>query len=997
MRCLYITCPLMGALTSTTVAQTVEGGVTDLPKTTGDAILSSEPEILAESEQTSQNQTVSTWVAEPETTLTSETGKPEFAFTPDTVSAPQPETQPTSDRGEPEFAPIRVTVLAPKPERISAPEKAEPKFAFTPDTVSAPQPETQPTSDTAEPEFATIPATVLAAKPEIISAPEKAEPEFALSSTTTFVPDSKTAEDITPSSHVESEASLLSQTTNPEPLPTSEVAQNPRIRVLPRFGGNFTTGPGVGYSSSFGSIEGFVPLSQTPGSNLTFLEGRLLLSTEDSNLGGNLVLGHRVYNAEANRVLGGYIGFDNRSTGNSSFNQVGVGFESLGESWEVRGNAYVPVGNSRQLTAEAISDLGVSASDPFFQDNFLAVTRNQQQQLNRRFEAAMTGVDLEAGVKLASLGQTGALRGYAGLYYYDAPGSDEVLGWRTRLEARPTDTLRLGLTLSNDATFGTNLVVSVGANFPGTSPRGLSQDERVLARLGESPQRNANIVVDEQVESELLTAQDTVFVTNPVTGEPWRFRHVNLGLGTGNGTVETPTATVAEALAIAQPNDIVYVQPRTASAIPAFTIPDGVQVLSTAPIQGIDTVELGNVQLPLSGAGVLPEVTGTVTLGNDTTVSGFAVNAVPGVGIVGANISNVVIRENAIANSTAEGISLNNVTGQVAITDNTINNSGREGFNLNNNSGQVELVLSGNTITDNGALAADGDGVNVELRNTASGTFDLADNIITNNSGRGGIADGVDFKLFDNASGTVNLTGNTISTNQLNGLNFDLEAATAATVNLAENTITENEAGGLDVLVSNDASGTFNLTGNTIFNNQLRGVALVFADRTAGTINLTNNTISENQDDGVFIQLSDQAQSSANFANNVIDRNANNGIFASTNGTAKLRFLSELNTITDNGSTGLSLITLDAAQTLAAIRSNILTGSNFSDLDVLTIAPSTITCLQPGNNTIGSLTLDDSVGGAIQVEAGTLPTNTITTSNTTFWSGTTVPSGTCGL
>jgi len=949
MRCLYITCPLLGALTSTTLAQTVEEGVTDLPKTTGDATLSDTPNNLAESEQTSQNQTVSTWVAEPETTLTSETVKPEFALTLDTVSAPQPETKPTSDR------------------------------------------------DRAEPEFAPIPTTVLAPKPEILPTPEKVEPEFALSPTTTFVPDSKTVEDVTPSPHVESKASLLSQTTNPEPVPTSEIAENPPIRVLPRFGGNFTTGPGVGYSSSFGSIEGFVPLSQTLGSNLTFLEGRLLLSTEDSNLGCNLVLGHRVYNAEANRVLGGYIAFDNRSTGNSSFNQIGVGFESLGESWEVRGNAYVPVGNTRQLTAETISDLGISASDPFFQDNFLAVTRNQQQQLNRRFEAAMTGVDLEAGVKLASLGQTGALRGYAGLYYYDAPGRDEVLGWRTRLEARPTDTLRLGLALSNDATFGTNLVLSVGANFPGTRPRGLSQDEQVLARLGESPQRNANIVVDEQVEAELLTTQDTVFVTNPITGEPWRFRHVNLGVGTGNGTVETPMATVAKAIAIAQPNDIVYVQPGAAPAIPAFTIPDGVQVLSTAPVQGIETVELGNVQLPLSGAGVLPEVTGTVTLGNDTTLSGFALNAVPGAGIVGANISNVVIRENAIANSTAEGISLSNVSGQVAVTDNTISNSGREGFNLNNNLGQVDLVLAGNTITDNGALAADGDGVNVELRNDATGTFDLANNTITNNLGRGGIADGVDFKLFDNASGTANLTGNTISGNQLNGINLDLEATTSGTLNLTGNTITGNEAGGLDVLVSNDASGTFNLTGNTISNNQLRGVALAFADRTTGSINLTDNTISENQDDGVYLQLSDQAQLNANLSNNLIARNANNGIFTSTNGTAQFRFLSELNTITDNGFTGLSLTTLDSARTLAAIRANTLTGSNFSDLEVLTIAPGTTACLQPTNNTIGSLILDDSVGGPIQVEAGTLPTNNISTSDFTFWSGTTVSPGTCGF
>ncbi|NEQ22668.1 MAG: hypothetical protein F6K28_26500, partial [Microcoleus sp. SIO2G3] len=653
MRCWYITCPLLGTLTSTTVAQTAEGRVTDLAKTTGDATLSSEPKILDKSEQTFQNQTVSTWVAEPETTLTPETVNPEFALTPDTVSAPQPETQPTSDRAEPELTPIPFTVLASKPETISAPDKAEPEFALSSTTTFVPDSKTAEESVGELAKSVTPPQPLPASERDFQTSPSLAgNPAGRLG-----FPNSPTvlAEDVIPSVDVESEASL-SQNTVPEPVqPTLEITRNSAIRVLPRFGGNFTTGPGVGYSSSFSSLEGFVPLSQTPGSNLTFLEGRLLLLTEDSNLGGNLVLGHRVYNAEANRVLGGYIAFDNRSTGNSTFNQIGAGFESLGESWEVRGNAYVPLGNTRQLTAETIADLGTSTSDPFFQDNFLAVTRNQQQQLNRRFEAAMTGVDLEAGVKLASLGQTGDLRGYAGLYYYDAPGSDEVLGWRTRLEARPTDMLRLGLALSNDATFGTNLVLSVGANFPGTRPRGLSQDEQVLARLGESPQRNANIVVDEQVESELLTTQDTVFVTNPDTGQRWQFRHVNLELGTGNGTVETPTATVAKALAVAQPNDIVYVQPGTNPGIPAFTIPDGVQVLSTEPVQRIDTVELGNVQLPLSGAGVLPEVTGTVTLGNDTTLSGFSLNAVPGAGTVGANINNVVIRENAIANSTAEG------------------------------------------------------------------------------------------------------------------------------------------------------------------------------------------------------------------------------------------------------------------------------------------------------------------------------------------------------
>ncbi|MEW5859443.1 MAG: inverse autotransporter beta domain-containing protein, partial [Cyanobacteriota bacterium] len=367
------------------------------------------------------------------------------------------------------------------------------------------------------------------------------------------------------------EAGLVQETITPENVSsiteisadTKQILQSDRVRFqrfLPRIGAEFTTGSSVGYESSFGSIEGFVPLWQNL-DNLTFLEGRLLLSTEDSHTSSNIVLGHRFYSAKDNRILGGYVAFDTRDTGNSNFNQLGAGFESLGENWDVRANAYIPVGDTRQLTQERVFSTGLSFSDPFFQGNFLGQTRNQQLQRDRNFEAAMAGFDVEAGVKIAQLGQTGDLRGYAGLYYYDAPGSAEILGWRTRLEARPTDTFRLGLLLSNDATFGTNLVLSVGANFPGTRPRGIRKEDRVLARLGESVTRNANIIVDEQSESESFSVQDTVFVTNPATGQPWRFRHVNLGIGTGNGTFENPTATVAEALAVAQPNDIVYVQP----------------------------------------------------------------------------------------------------------------------------------------------------------------------------------------------------------------------------------------------------------------------------------------------------------------------------------------------------------------------------------------------------------------------------------------------------
>ncbi|MBW4648778.1 MAG: right-handed parallel beta-helix repeat-containing protein [Kastovskya adunca ATA6-11-RM4] len=783
---------------------------------------------------------------------------------------------------------------------------------------------------------------------------------------------------------------------NAQPPNTTQIPDASSLRISPRIGAEFTTGAGVGYESSFGSIEGFFPLFQTPGSNLTFLEGRLLLSTENSRLSSNIILGHRFYSANANRIYGGYISYDTRETGSSSFDQLGLGLETLGDVWEFRGNAYIPVGDTRQLAAETVSST-LALSDPFFQGNFLAQTRTQQGQINRRFEAAMTGVDLEAGVKIASLGETGNLRGYAGLYYYDAAGSSDILGWRTRLEARPTDTLRLGLALSSDDTFGTNLVLSVGANFPGTRPRGIRREDSVLARLGESVTRQATIVVDEQIESESFNRQDTVFVTNPTTGQPWTFRHVNLGIGTGNGTFESPTGTVAEALTVAQASEIVYVQLGTNPGIPAFTIPDGVQVLSTGAVQKIDTVELGNIELPLSNTTARPAVTGTVTMGNDTTLSGFAIASTTGAGIAGSNISNIEIRDNAIANSTAEGISLTEVTGEVAIANNSITNSALEGFTLNNNSGQVELTLTNTQIAGNGGSANDGDGVNLELRNTASGNFTLSNNIIADNQGTVGIADGVEIQAFDSASGTFNFSSNQITSNQARGISVASEANAQGTFTIADNQITDNQLTGIEFTLSDDSKGTFNITRNVISNNQLSGVDVLISNSAEGTFDISDNTIADNLDNGINLVLSDESKGTVNISNNSeISRNGFNGININTNGSAELRVVIESNSIADNTFSGISVNTFDSARTFAKVQLNAITGSSFNDAEALTSDFGNI-CLQPLSNTIGSLYLDDSFGGVIQVEENTLPTNTITTSDTTFWSGTTVPPGTCGF
>jgi hypothetical protein len=661
---------------------------------------------------------------------------------------------------------------------------------------------------------------------------------------------------------------VVAQTTDTDtgtPLPLSSTAAD--LTVLPRIGAGFTT-TGAGYQEPFFSLEGFVPLQQTPGSTLTFLEGRLLFLT-DSTMGGNLLLGQRFYSSSQNRILGGYISYDVRDTGNSVFNQIGAGFERLGDDWDLRVNAYLPVGYQRQQLSE-------SFSNPAFQENFLLFDRRRQ------FEAAMAGFDVEAGGRLLRLGE-GDLRGYAGVYYYGAEGSENAFGIRGRVEARPTDNLRLGLSVQNDPIFDTKVVLSLGFNFPGTRPRGVNNSS-ALARMGESVYRTATITVDEQKK------KDTVVAINPNTGTPWQFRHVKLGMETGNGTFENPTGTVQDALNLAQPNEIVYVQFGENSGIPAFTIPDKVLVLSTGPVQRIETVQLGSVQLPLSGSGDFPQVVGTVTLGNDTTLSGFAIANVTGNGIQASEIQNVTIRDNRITDVTGQGISLNNVTGTSAIALNSITNSGGQGIFVQAvGNKQQQFTLDSNSITNSG-----GQGIFVAASGDAQQQFTANANTVS-----GSVGQGIFVQANNNTRQTFEIKDSTINRTRLDS---------------------KGEGGqGLFVAANGGAQQNFTLDNTQVTTSAGQGVFVAAngatSDRTIQTrqtFTINTPTVSDSTGQGVFVQANGNTQQEFEIKDSTINRTSldskgegGQGLFVAANGGAQQNFTLDNTQVTTSAGQGV--------------------------------------------------------------------------------------------
>jgi hypothetical protein len=504
----------------------------------------------------------------------------------------------------------------------------------------------------------------------------------------------------------------------------------------------------------------------------------------------------------------------------------------------------------------------------------------------------MAGFDLEGGVRLARFGESGDLRGYAGLYYYDAPSGSTTLGWKARLEARPIDPLILGLSLQDDDFFGTNLVFNVGFNFGGSGRRGRSARERVASRLGETVARQNNVVVDRQVEREFFDDRFSVFAINPKTSNPWQFRHVDLGRGTGDGTYENPTGTVQAALNVAQSDDIVYVNFGNNPDIPAFAIPDGVQVLSTGPLQEISASIRGIVQtvkLSGSGSGNFPTireagVQNLVTMGSNTTLSGFEIVNAGEHGILAQNVSNVTLRQNTIRDSGERGIYLNNVTGTAAITDSTITGSrgtpdprfggSGQGIFVSNDSGQLELTVARNQFDQNPV------GIEAEAFNGVSQTATISDNTVSNSR------QGIIFSAVNNATQEIAVSGNTVNYSDRYGISFAAALNATQKLTITDNTIRNNSSTnfptgtGISVEAYRAATQEFTIQGNsvsgggtgigasapldttptqigTIANNQITDTDAGIGGRRVDNLTIRENTITGAKSEGIFLTFID--------------------------------------------------------------------------------------------------------------------------------------------
>lgn len=458
-------------------------------------------------------------------------------------------------------------------------------------------------------------------------------------------------------------------------------------RIRPRVTVREDTGDGVGYQRGYVYGEAFVPIWQTPGRRIVFLDARGVNFLHAQRWEWNAGFGAR-FQTQCDWVLGVNSFFDWRDTGVSTFRQIGVGFEALGPIVDVRSNLYFPIGTQRRFVGDG------GFSNPQFSGYNILLDHA------RIYENAMRGFDLEVGAPVPCCERWG-LRAYAGYYHYESPGVRNADGVRGRLEAMATDYFSAHFQIQNDRVFDTTVSGGIALHWGGRRP--LGAERTTTDRLRQRIVRDPNIVVARSTESTQEAALD------PNTGQPIVVRHVSSGAASGgDGTYERPYRTLEQIELGSRPGDILFAHVNSVFT-DQFIILQNRQRLLGEGILHQFTSRQGTFHLP-NHPGNAPLIRLTcacaldsITLANGNEVSGFAVDQPAGAAVFGQDIIDFNINRNRFTNpGFGNGsVMLINAGGTGVIADNTLGqtlaNPGTFGFVIVDGQNPLRLTMTNNT------------------------------------------------------------------------------------------------------------------------------------------------------------------------------------------------------------------------------------------------------------------------------------------------------------
>ena len=487
------------------------------------------------------------------------------------------------------------------------------------------------------------------------------------------------------------------------------------IRIATRY----TIGRGVGYSEGYTTFEGFfAPPPLLDNSWIPFLDARGHVFN-NGKFAVNAGLGVRYLNS---RVWGINAYYDYRNTVHQHYNQVSLGLESLGITWDFRINGYLPVGDKKS---------------PFYDIQFDSFLGNELL-VSLKQEFAMKGANAEVGAHITKM-ENAQLYAALGPYYFQNEGK-RSWGGEGRLVFEAYKHIRLQVNGSYDSLFKGIIQGEVGIFFA-FGPRKEIRTTKVREETGFFPfyqaKKEAKKAEESACHDEMLLREralqrvdrneiivldkkrEKAIALDP-NGGSYSFLFVD-NTSHSNGTFESPFNTLFAAESNSGPGDIIYVFPGDGTSTgmdSGITLQDSQRLLGASTPHQIDTI-FGTITIPPL-AKTAPLLTNamisgqsTVNLANNNEVSGFTIHDVNGVpytaGISLLSGTNATITQNTVITIVdADAIEIGDPTGASSVSPSgiiTIANNRIQGgdtgdtYGVQVSGGNMSITIQGNTFS----------------------------------------------------------------------------------------------------------------------------------------------------------------------------------------------------------------------------------------------------------------------------------------------------------
>lgn len=131
------------------------------------------------------------------------------------------------------------------------------------------------------------------------------------------------------------------ETPSPYFIDSPEEIKNSVGGWMMRIEEGYSIGRWIGFEKNYGEIGlFFAPTALGNWQPFTDLRGFII---ENGKCAGSVGLGMRIWNASQHRVLGANLYYDIQQASFDPFQRIGIGIESLGESWDFRMNSYIVI------------------------------------------------------------------------------------------------------------------------------------------------------------------------------------------------------------------------------------------------------------------------------------------------------------------------------------------------------------------------------------------------------------------------------------------------------------------------------------------------------------------------------------------------------------------------------------------------------------------------------------------------------------------------------